>query len=154
MATCLVIQHIAPELPFAIRDALEEVGVSVDTRRVFEGDAVPQTVAGLDGLVVMGGPMSAYSDEGFGSRKAELILIADAIRSGKPTLGVCLGAQLVAVAAGGDVHHGHLGPEIGWLPVTPTERCVEDRLFAGCPRELTVCSGTATHSIYRRAPLS
>jgi GMP synthase-like glutamine amidotransferase len=138
MSTCLVVQHAEPESAFTIADALEAAGVSVDTRRVFEGDALPETATGLDGLVVMGGSMAAYSDEGFPSRKDELILITDAINSGKPTLGVCLGAQLVAVAAGGSAYRGNSGAEIGWFAVTATEEFPEDPLFAGVPRELTV----------------
>jgi GMP synthase-like glutamine amidotransferase len=138
MSTCLVVQHAEPESAFAIADALKAAGVNVDTRRVYEGDALPETLTGLDGLVVMGGPMAAYSDEGFPSRNAELILVGDAINSGKPTLGVCLGAQLVAVAAGGSSYSGTSGGEIGWLRVTATEECLEDSLFAGVPKELTV----------------
>jgi GMP synthase-like glutamine amidotransferase len=138
MSTCLVVQHAEPESAFTIADALEAAGVSVDTRRVFEGDALPKTATGLDGLVVMGGSMAAYSDEGFPSRNDELTLLADAIRTGKPTLGVCLGAQLVAVAAGGSAYRGTSGGEIGWLGVTATEEVREDALFAGVPQELTV----------------
>jgi GMP synthase-like glutamine amidotransferase len=138
MSTCLVVQHAEPESAFAIADALKAAGVSVDTRRVYEGDALPETVTGLDGLVVMGGSMAAYSDEGFPSRNDELILLADAVNSGKPTLGVCLGAQLVAVAAGGSAYRGASGGEIGWLRVSSTEECPEDPLFAGVPQELTV----------------
>lgn len=133
-----MVQHAAPESAFTIADALLAAGVNVDTRRVFEGDALPETATGLDGLVVMGGSMAAYSDDGFPSRKDELILLADAIRTGKPTLGVCLGAQLVAVAAGGSAYRGTSGGEIGWLGVTGTEEFLEDPLFAGVPRELTV----------------
>jgi GMP synthase-like glutamine amidotransferase len=136
--TCLVVQHAAPECAFTIADALQAAGVNVDTRRVFEGDDLPETATGLDGLVVMGGSMAAYSDEGFPSRNDELTLLADAIRTGKPTLGVCLGAQLVAVAAGGSAYRGTSGGEIGWLGVTATEEVREDALFAGVPQELTV----------------
>jgi GMP synthase-like glutamine amidotransferase len=138
MTTCLVVQHAAPESAFTIEDALHETGVSVETLRVFEGDVLPETTEGLDGLVVMGGSMAAYSDQGFPSRTDELILIADAISSRIPTLGVCLGAQLVAMAAGASAHRGELGAEIGWLPITSTEECLHDQLFAGIPEKLTV----------------
>jgi GMP synthase-like glutamine amidotransferase len=138
MSTCLIVQHAEPESAFTIADALKAAGVGVDTRRVFEGDHLPDTATGLDGLVVMGGSMAAYSDEGFPSRKDELTLITNAISSGKPTLGVCLGAQLVAVAAGGSAYRGTSGEEIGWFAVTATEEFLEHPLFAGVPRELTV----------------
>jgi GMP synthase-like glutamine amidotransferase len=138
VSNCLVVQHVAPESAFAIDDALRTAGVSVDTRRVFGGDDVPSDVAGFDGVVVMGGPMSATSDERFPTRSAELALLADALRLGVPTLGVCLGAQLVAVAGGGAVHANANGPEIGWGPIALGPACGDDRLFAGLPSPLTV----------------
>jgi GMP synthase-like glutamine amidotransferase len=138
MPTCLVVQHVAPEGPFAIEDALLAVGTRVDVRHVFAGEPLPDDVAGLDGLVVMGGPMSAVSDQGFPTREAEIALIADAVRVGLPTLGVCLGAQLIAAAAGAAVYPGDLGPEIGWSSVTLTGDSAEDALFAGIPRNLSV----------------
>jgi GMP synthase-like glutamine amidotransferase len=138
MPNCLVVQHAEPESPFAIATALSEAGVTVDRRRVFAGDAVPARVAGLDGLVVMGGPMGASSDEGFASRQAELSLLAGAVSAGLPTLGVCLGAQLLALAAGGSVFPGDRGPEIGWGEVTLSDACRDDELFCDLPGALTV----------------
>jgi GMP synthase-like glutamine amidotransferase len=138
MANCLIIQHVAPESAFALEDALVRAGVHVDTRRVFAGDPVPAEVAGWDGLVVMGGPVSAASDEGFPSRPTELALLADALRAGVPTLGVCLGAQLLALAGGGPVYSGERGPEIGWSPVSLVAARHDDPLLAGLPDELTV----------------
>jgi GMP synthase-like glutamine amidotransferase len=99
MATCLVVQHKPPESAFVIEDAITGAGVRVDTREVFAGDSIPRSAAGFDGLVVMGGPMSAISDDGFPTRRAELALMSDAVDIGVPTLGVCLGAQLLAALA-------------------------------------------------------
>ncbi|HEX3842048.1 MAG TPA: type 1 glutamine amidotransferase [Acidimicrobiales bacterium] len=138
MPNCLVVQHVAPEPAFAIAEALSGAGVDLDLRRVFAGDRIPADGSGLDGLVIMGGPMSAASDDGFPTRRAELALIADAIDRGIPTLGVCLGAQLLAAAAGGNVFSGPAGPEIGWGPVDLTNERVDDRLLAGLPTPLTV----------------
>ena len=88
-----------------------------DVRRTFAGDPVAPDASGYDGVVVMGGPMSACSDEGFASRQAEVALLRDALGRALPTLGVCLGAQLLALAAGGLVYPGADGPEIGWSAV-------------------------------------
>lgn len=93
---------------------------------------------GSTGVVVMGGPTSATSDEGFPTRRAELSLLADALRAGVPTLGVCLGAQLVAVAAGSAVYPNAGGPEIGWGRVQLAPPCRDDPLFADLPEFLTV----------------
>jgi GMP synthase-like glutamine amidotransferase len=138
MSICLVVQHVAPESAFAIEDALIAAGVGVDIRRVFAGDGIPSDTSGLDGLVVMGGPMSASTDAGFPTLEVEVALLSDALRVGVPTLGVCLGAQLVALAGGGSVSRGAYGPEIGWGPVNLAQACHDDLLFAGLPESLTV----------------
>jgi GMP synthase-like glutamine amidotransferase len=136
--SCLIVQHLEPEAPYAIGDALADAGVVTDVRRVYDGEPLPSNLSEVDGLVVMGGPMSALSDEGFPTRRAEISLFDDAISRGLPTLGVCLGAQLLALAAGGVVHAGPTGPEIGWGPVSFTDQAGEDPLLAGLPPTLTV----------------
>jgi GMP synthase-like glutamine amidotransferase len=138
MSICLVVQHVASESAFVIEDALVGAGVAVDTRRVFEGEPVPEDASEFGGLVVMGGPMSASSDDGFPTRTAELALLVDALDAGVPTLGVCLGAQLIAVAAGSAAYPGEHGPEIGWSPVDLTRECDDDAIFADLPERLTV----------------
>jgi GMP synthase-like glutamine amidotransferase len=138
MPSCLVVQHVAPESAFVIGDALADVGVGIDVLSVFRGAEVPSDCSGFDGLVVMGGPMSATSDHDFPTREAEIKLIADALDRSVPTLGICLGAQLLAVAGGASVYPGSAGFEIGWAPVELTPACVDDGLFAGLPQHLDV----------------
>ena len=123
----LVVQHLDVEGPYEIGAALERHGVDV----VRGG---PESLDGFDALVVMGGPMAAHCDDGFPSRHAELALLRTALERQVPVLGVCLGAQLLAEAAGGRALPGPAGPEIGWLPV---EVVAEDRLFAGLPSTFT-----------------
>jgi GMP synthase-like glutamine amidotransferase len=138
MPTCLVVQHLEPEGPYAIADALTAAGVALEVRQVFAGATLPSDLADFDGLVVMGGPMSAQIDAGFPTRRSELELLAWALDRGVPTLGVCLGAQLLALAAGGTVSRGSTGPEIGWGPVELTDEADEDTLLAGLPHRLDV----------------
>lgn len=77
-------------------------GTRVRTVRAYAGeDAGPASA--LDGLLVLGGRMSAHDDQEPGVA-ATRALLADAVAAGVPTLGICLGAQLLAVAAGGRVH--------------------------------------------------
>lgn len=135
---CLVVQHIEAEGPGAIADALSAEGVAVETCRVFAGEQVPSNTGGLDGLVLMGGPMSAVADDGFPTRRRELALAAAGLADGVPTLGICLGAQLLALATGGHVFPGENGLEIGWGPVSLTDAADDDTLFSGCPDELQV----------------
>ena len=138
MAVCLVVQHVEPEGPYTIAAALEAAGVVVDLRQVFAGAPLPPDLADVDGVVVMGGPMSAAADAGFGTRRAEIDLLADALDRGLPTLGVCLGAQLLALAGGGSVSIGAAGPEIGWAPVELTDSAAADPLLTGVPSRLRV----------------
>jgi len=136
--TCLVVQHVEPERPYAIGDALAGAGVMLDIRRVFAGEPMPSDLSGFAGCVVMGGPMSACDDRGFPTRRAELDLLSDAIARGMPTVGVCLGAQLLALAGGGTVFRGPSGPEVGWASIELTEQAADDPLLAGLPDRLTV----------------
>ena len=136
--TCLIVQHAPVERAYAVASALAARGVRLDVREVFAGMPVPRSASGLDGLVVMGGPASAASDDGFPSRHDELALLADAVRLGVPTIGICLGAQLLAAATGGRVFVGEAGPEIGWSPVELTVDSSSDLLLAGAPRRVTV----------------
>ncbi|HWD54151.1 MAG TPA: gamma-glutamyl-gamma-aminobutyrate hydrolase family protein [Acidimicrobiales bacterium] len=138
MTNCLVVQHAAVESAYAIGDALERAGVGIDVRRMDAGDPVPADPTSYDGVVVMGGPMSASSDAHFPSRRAELSLLAGALRAGVPTLGVCLGAQLLALAAGSTVRSGEYGPEIGWATIGLSSDATEDSILAGLPRHIAV----------------
>ncbi len=138
MSSCLVLQHVAPEKSFAIGEALTTAGVTVETCEVFAGDSIPTRIAGFDGMVVMGGPMSATSDVGFPTRDAEIALLADALDAGVPVLGVCLGSQLLAAAGGGMVTAGTAGQEIGWGDVDLSGAASEDPLLGGLPGRLTV----------------
>jgi GMP synthase-like glutamine amidotransferase len=138
MPTCLVVQHAGPEGPYAIGTALAGVGAVAKVCQVYAGGLLPPTLHGYDGLVVMGGPMSAASDDGFATRGAEVALIEEALEREVPTLGVCLGSQLLAAAAGGKVDPGAAGPEIGWGPVRLTGEAATDLLFGGLPTEMTV----------------
>lgn len=136
-ARVLVVQHLEPEQPAAVLDSLVAAGATVDTVRTDLGDEVPSSAEGLRGLVVLGGPMSARRDDGFPSRSAEMALLREALRSELPVLGVCLGAQLLAAAAGAAVRGGD-GPEVGWAPVSLTSAARDDALFAGCAPSVTV----------------
>ncbi|WP_405796682.1 methyltransferase domain-containing protein [Streptomyces sp. NBC_01506] len=136
----LVVQHVPGEGPYAVAVALEAAGLAVRRCRVWAGDVVPDGPEGLDGvaaLVVMGGPMSAYSDAGFPTRTVELALLRHALAAEVPVLGICLGARLLAVAAGGDAYAG-TGKQVGWGRVGLTAEAAGDPLFAGLPASLGV----------------
>ncbi len=73
-----------------------------------------------DLLVILGGPVGAYEDDKYPFLETELALIAQRLDSGRPILGLCLGAQLMARALGAEVRPGP-AKEIGWGPLALTE---------------------------------
>jgi GMP synthase-like glutamine amidotransferase len=133
----LVVQHAEIEGPVALRATLERTECDVTVLRTDLGQPIPKDLADYSALIVMGGTMSATSDENFPSRSAEVTLLRIAIAESVPTLGVCLGAQLLAAAAGAKVYVGD-EPEIGWRPITFTAAAATDPLLAGLESPLTV----------------
>ncbi|WP_246144549.1 type 1 glutamine amidotransferase [Actinacidiphila oryziradicis] len=119
------------EGPYAIGTALEAAGLGMRVCRVWAGDPVPEDLTGVEALVVMGGPMSAYRDDGFPTQGAELELLRAALAAQVPVLGVCLGAQLLAVAAGGTARPG-TGLQVGWGPVRLGARLTGTCCSRGC----------------------
>lgn len=113
MARALVVQHAAHEGLGWLHSWLPDLGVDVHPIHPYLGHRVPASVEG-DALVVLGGPMGANDDEEASWLPATRALLASAIDDGVPTLGICLGAQLLAVAAGGLVARGEAGAELGY----------------------------------------
>ena len=98
MTHLLVLQLSETDPPERLGDWLRETGAAVDVARAPDG--VPETLDGVDALVCLGGEMGA-PDEAQHPWLADVRrLLASAVTSQVPTLGVCLGAQLLAVAAG------------------------------------------------------
>jgi GMP synthase-like glutamine amidotransferase len=102
----VVVQHVAHEGPGAVAGAIASSGGDCTLVRIDRGDAVPPTSAVEDmaGLVVLGGPMSVHEDLGWLSDERKLM--AEAVQSGLPVLGICLGAQQLALALGAEVTTG------------------------------------------------
>lgn len=88
----------------------------------------------FDAIVAMGGPMSVNDEAAFPWLAAEKQLIRDAVRSGTPFWGTCLGVQLLAASLGASVYPGPK-PEVGLLPVTLTDEAMGDPVFVGLPRQ-------------------
>jgi GMP synthase-like glutamine amidotransferase len=109
------LQHVHFEGLGYIESWLHENGVTVFSTPVFEHDRFPE-LAEFDGLIVLGGPMSVNDVDLYPWLKQEIRLIADTIAGGKPVLGICLGAQLIAKALGASVYKNE-HKEIGWFPV-------------------------------------
>jgi GMP synthase (glutamine-hydrolysing) len=106
-------------------------GVELVTCRPYEGDSVPASVDGYDGLVVMGGEMGAHDDLKAPWLPSVRELIRRASAAELPTLGICLGHQLCAVALGGQVEVNPKGRQLGLLEVGWTAAAVDDELTGG-----------------------
>jgi GMP synthase (glutamine-hydrolysing) len=130
----LVLQHIACEPPGVYEDVLDEHGATIHRVELDEDEPLPDWRA-FDAIVAMGGPMGALDDDEHPWLTDEKRLIADAVRSGLPFWGVCLGVQLLAASLGARVYPGP-APEVGVLPVLLTDEALADPVFAGTPREL------------------
>lgn len=136
MGKVLVIRHAAHEgLGIIGRELEKDFGIEfLDS---YKGGRVPRSIEGYDALIVMGGPMGVYEGEKHPFIKGELKLIEAALKGRVPTLGICLGSQLLAKAAGAKVYKG-VEKEIGWYKTVLTEDGVDDGLFRGLPDEFTV----------------
>ncbi|GHB11689.1 GMP synthase [Streptomyces tendae] len=127
--TVLFLQHVQVEKPGLILDALDGSGLKADIRNLVDTpgaspDDLPP-VSELAGLVVMGGPMNADDFAAHPVLKVERDLLVDALQWEIPTLGVCLGAQLLARAQGLAVRTGAelgRGHELGWAPLRDVDR--------------------------------
>ena len=128
MRKLLVFQHV-PFEPLGTLDAqLKEAGFRI--RYVnFDRDPVRRTdVSRYDGLVVLGGPMAADETDRYRHLAYEKDAIRAAFARQTPTLGICLGAQLIAAALGGKTTRGE-AIEYGWTEVRPTDAGRKDPLL-------------------------
>lgn len=106
--------------------------LEIRTVRPWAGDALPAVDDLGDGLLVLGGTNDAYDDAGLPWLPATRELLAAAAGAGVPTLGICLGAQLLAVATGGRVQvAAPPGREAGIVDVHPRPDAAQDPLLGG-----------------------
>lgn len=131
----LAFRHVPFEHLGLIAPTLAAHGLDYRYVDLFADPEAPAPWQQAAGLIFMGGPMSANDELGFLRR--EMDIIAAAAAQGKPVLGVCLGAQLIARAAGARVYRNAV-KEIGWAPVHWTAEARQDRLFAGLEDPETV----------------
>ncbi len=121
MPSAHVLRHVLHEDLGAFHDVLARDGW-VERYNEVPVDGVDRKRAlGADVLFVLGGPCGAYEEAAYPWLAPEIALLRDRIAAGGPTLGICLGAQMIATALGARVYSGDAGAEIGWGTVTLTE---------------------------------
>lgn len=106
-----VVQHVAHEGPALVATTFRAAGYEVEVVRLDLDDVLPER-GSFDGLVVLGGPMSVHDTGEFAWLDPERQLLAESVADGVPVLGICLGAQQLAVALGAEVTAGRV-QEVG-----------------------------------------
>ena len=120
----LVLQHLEIEGPGLFKQFAEERDLKIEIIRLDKKDNLPQTKEG-DLMLIMGGPMGVkdIGSNRYPWLKLERDFIKKELENKRPMIGVCLGAQLIANAAGGNVEILKYGspqkelPEIGWSQI-------------------------------------
>lgn len=131
-----VVMHVENEGPGVFSEVLEAAGASVQVVHLNRGETLPEPGA-LEAAIVLGGPMNVYEEAIHPFLRDEDRFLRAAAGRGLPVLGICLGAQLIAKAAGAAVTKNRV-KEVGWYTVSLTEDGVRDRLFRELPPSLTV----------------
>ena len=123
--------HVPFEGPGVMADRIQEKGHRLEYTRFYEGESLPDA-SEVDLLIIMGGPMNVFDYHMHGWMQEEIDWVGEFIRSGKPVLGICLGAQIIAAALGEDVYPGP-EKEIGWHNLQFLPSLGEFRIFKALP---------------------
>lgn len=135
MRPVLIVTHLDDRHPGLAREALELAGCPVVEINSADG---PEWAPGqIAGIISLGGEQSATAVDEDPFLAAEVTLMREAIARETPVLGMCLGAQLLAVAAGGKVTRAeHM--IVGWPELSPLPSARRDPLFGTLPTGLPV----------------
>jgi GMP synthase (glutamine-hydrolysing) len=127
----LVIEHEADAGLGVFAGPIEKRGWELTTWRPADGEPAPSPAA-HDGVLALGGSMNVDEEARFGWLAEERALLRDAFEARVPTLGVCLGSQLLAAALGSRPGRAS-SPEIGWFDVELTPAGMADPLLSALP---------------------
>jgi GMP synthase (glutamine-hydrolysing) len=133
----LVLRHTPSEGLGLLANALRDLGIHHRYLDIARGEPLPRDLRGVGGLIVLGGPMGAYEGDKHAFLKQESAFVERAIAAGRPVLGICLGAQVIAQVLGARVFPGEKR-EVGWGPVTLTDDGSDDPVFGEQPATTTV----------------
>ena len=135
--TLLVVKHVGQEGPGMLVKPFEDAGWSVLTVELGRGEPLPDDLANIGAVVVLGGPMNVYEEEAYPFLREEDRFIRQVLSEEIPFLGICLGVQLLAKACNAPVTKAGQ-KEVGWYDVNLTSAAHQDRLFRKVASPLTV----------------
>jgi GMP synthase (glutamine-hydrolysing) len=116
----LLVLHQEHSSPGRVGRLLTRLGYPLDIRKPRFGDPLPETMDGHAAAVIFGGPNSANDPDDFIKRETDWIRVP--LAEGKPFLGICLGAQMMARHLGATVYpHPQGHAEVGYYPIRPTD---------------------------------
>jgi len=116
LPSLLALRHVAFEDLGSLEPLLRNADFSIEYLDVPAALLDDESLIGPDLLVVLGGPIGVYEEERYPFLRDELAAIRGRLSRDRPTLGICLGAQLIASALGARVYAGGT-KEIGWAPI-------------------------------------
>lgn len=125
-----VLSHLPFEDIGSLEPELLRRGFTISTLDVPAAEFSLPEIQHADLLVVMGGPIGVYEADDYPFLTAEIDAIRQRLTARKATLGICLGAQLMAAAFGAGVYPGDRGSEIGWFPLQPAPNSPTPDWFA------------------------
>jgi GMP synthase (glutamine-hydrolysing) len=115
----VVFSHLPFEDLGSLEPELQRRGFDIKTIDVTTAQFPLPDADRCDLLIVLGGPIGVYDSADYPFLVGEIDSLRRRLAAHKPTLGICLGAQLMAAALGARVYPGSHGPEIGWCPLKP-----------------------------------
>jgi len=127
MKTAIAIRHVAFEDLGSFEAILSASGYRVCYRDVGKGELSEDEFVQTDLLIILGGPIGCYETDTYPFLKDEIELLTMRVRRNSPTIGICLGAQLIAAALGASVYRGPV-KEIGWAPILITDEGMNSAL--------------------------
>lgn len=114
--TILALRHVAFEDLGSFANILMERGYALRYHEAGRNDLATLDPLADDLVVVLGGPIGVYEEEAYPFIRDELQLLRTRLDVGRPTIGICLGCQMIARVLGARVYPGN-GKEIGWKPL-------------------------------------
>lgn len=134
----LVIRHDCCSSLGLLEAALYPEKITFEYLQTAQGATLARPLTEYAYIVILGGYMGAYEEDSYPFLRYEFKLIEQALEQRIPTLGICLGSQILARVLGASVYRGKVGREVGWRELTLTEAGRKDPLLGGFPDQTKV----------------